>query len=525
MFHFFKKHHILTIILALASVELFSFFGYLHPLAGAVLFWLIIAAVLAVSFWRLEYGLLIALIELFIGSKGYLFSFDIGEITISIRIALFLVIMAVWLAKKIFSKKVSGFRFPRPRQGEAEGGQVSGFSFWFLFLFVALAIGLIQAIILRNDYGNIFFDFNAFLFFAYLFPLAEIFRQPHFGVGVNWQRLGKAAIASVSWVAIKTFIIFYVFAHGMWPYTPMVYKWIRDTGVGEITKMDQGFYRIFFQGQIYELFALIILLGIIGYLINKGFGIRDKGLTNKRYWLLGAGLAAVVILSFSRSFWVGGVAGFLALIFLLIFVLNVKWRQAGIFTVYLAAVFLAGFILIFALMNIPPRKGKPASLSSLVSERATTQEAAGQSRMELLKPLWTGILKHPIIGSGFGATITYNSKDPRILQNYPSGEYTTFSFEWGYLDLWYKMGIFGPLAYIGLIGSVLLALRRVIKEKSEMVLAGISVQAISLGVFAALIALAAVHFFTPYLNHPLGIGFVILSSIFAVFVQKREKQI
>src|SRR3989344_6896098 len=121
MFIFFKQRPILSLIFILASIELFSFFGYLHPLAGAVLFWLIIGAVLVVSFWRLGYGLLIALIELFFCSKGYLFSFDIGETVISIRIALFLVIMAVWLAKKIFSKKVSGFRFPRPRQGEAEG--------------------------------------------------------------------------------------------------------------------------------------------------------------------------------------------------------------------------------------------------------------------------------------------------------------------------------------------------------------------------------------------------------------------
>jgi len=499
MFNFFKKRPIFSLISILASVELFSFFGYLHPLAGAVLFWLIIAATLGMSLWRLEYGLLIALIELFIGSKGYLFSFNINDNVVSVRIAIFLIVMTIWLAKRIFSKKLLSFKF-----------QVSSFSFWFLFLFAALAIGLIQAIILRNNYGNIFFDFNAFLFFAYLLPLVEILREK-----INWERLGKAAIASVSWVIIKTFLIFYVFAHGMWPYTPMVYKWIRDTGVGEITKMDQGFYRIFFQGQIYELLALIIFLAIV-----NGQRLKVKG-----YWLLGAGLAAVVILSFSRSFWVGGTAGLFGLFFLLIFVLKAKWRSVGIFAVYLFAIFLTGFILIFALMNIPPRKGKPASLSSLVSERATTQEAAGQSRMELLKPLWKGILKHPIIGSGFGATITYNSKDPRILQNNPLGEYTTFAFEWGYLDLWYKMGILGPLAYLGLIGSVLLALWRAMKEKTEIILAGISIKAISLGVFAALIALAAVHFFTPYLNHPLGIGFVILSSIFAVFVQKREKQI
>src|SRR3990167_6579707 len=509
MFIFFKQRPILSLIFILASIELFSFFGYLHPLAGAVLFWLIIGAVLVVSFWRLEYGLLIELIELFIGSKGYLFSFDIGETVISIRIALFLVIMAVWLLRKIFSKKVSGFRF-----------QVSSFSFWFLFLFAALAIGLIQAIILRNNYGNIFFDFNAFLFFAYLFPLVEILREK-----INWERLGKAAIASVSWVAIKTFIIFYVFAHGMWPYTPMVYKWIRDTGVGEIVKVDQGFFRVFFQGHIYELLALIVLLGIIGYRCSVKYqvlSINNYLSLVKSHWLLGVGLASVVILSFSRSFWVGGAASLIVLFFLIIFILKTKWRAIGLFLFYIISIFTISFILIFALMNIPPRKGKSISLSGLVSERATVQEAAGQSRMELLKPLWTGILKHPIIGSGFGAIITYNSKDPRILQNNPLGEYTTFSFEWGYLDLWYKMGILGPLAYLGLIGSVLLALWRAMKEKTEIILAGISIKAISLGVFAALIALAAVHFFTPYLNHPLGIGFIILASLFTAFVRNRD---
>src|SRR3989338_7883538 len=490
MFIFFKQRPILSLIFILASVELFSFFGFLYPQAGTILFFLIVSATLVASFWRLEYGLLIILAELFISSKGYLFSLDINGSIVSIRIALFLIIMAVWLARKIFSKS-----------------KVSSFLGWYLFLFASFGIGIVQALVLRNDYSNIFFDFNAFLYFAYLFPLVEILREK-----INWERLGKVAIAAVSWVTIKTFIVFYIFAHGMWPYTPMVYKWIRDTGVGEITRMDQGFYRIFFQGQIYELFALIIFLAIA----------NSQRLRVKYHWLLGAGLAAAVILSFSRSFWVGGVAGLFALFFLLIFVLKAKWRSVSIFAAYLVAVFLAGFILIFALMNIPPRKGKPASLFSLVSERATTQEAAGQSRMELLKPLWKGILKHPIIGSGFGATITYNSKDPRILQNNPTGEFTTFAFEWGYLDLWYKMGILGPLAYLGLIGSVLLALWRAMKEKTEIILAGISIKAISLGVFAALIALAAVHFFTPYLNHPLGIGFIILASLFTAFVRNRD---
>src|SRR3990172_9941899 len=110
MFIFFKQRPIFSLISILASVELFSFFGFLYPQAGTILFFLIVFATLVASFWRLEYGLLIILAELFIGSKGYLFSLDIDGSVVSIRIALFLIIMAVWLARKIFSKsKVSSF--------------------------------------------------------------------------------------------------------------------------------------------------------------------------------------------------------------------------------------------------------------------------------------------------------------------------------------------------------------------------------------------------------------------------------
>lgn len=518
MFSFVKNYQILTLIFALASLELFSFFGYLHPLAGVILFWLILVAALAASVWRLEYGLLVAMAELFIGSKGYLFSLDAGGAVISIRIALFLIIMAVWLAKKFAPKAYLSPRLMSlgftPLAEKAKSFKIP-FLGWYFFLFIALVIGLVQAFVLRNSFSNIFFDFNAFLYFAYLFPLADVLREK-----INWERAGKVVIASVSWVAFKTFLIFYIFAHGIWLYTPSAYKWIRDTGVGEITKMDQGFFRIFFQGQIYELLLLVILLGMASwYFLKKAHYEKIEFL---KLFLFSSILASVVILSFSRSFWVGGGAGLAVLFGLMIFNLRMKWRAIGLFFLYFIGVMAAGFIFIFILMNAPLRKGESVSLSSLVSERATSEEAAGQSRMELLKPLWTGILKHPIIGSGFGATITYNSKDPRILQNNPTGVYTTFAFEWGYFDLWYKMGILGALAYLGLIGSILLALWRAIKEKSGIILAGIDIQAVLLGVFATLIALSAVHFFTPYLNHPLGIGFVVLSSLFAVFTERRK---
>ena len=45
----------------------------------------------------------------------------------------------------------------------------------------------------------IFFDFNAFLYFAYLFPLAEILRENQLGAHM------ESGGSVVSWAALKLF--------------------------------------------------------------------------------------------------------------------------------------------------------------------------------------------------------------------------------------------------------------------------------------------------------------------------------
>ncbi len=106
------------------------------------------------------------------------------------------------------------------------------------------------------------------------------------------------------------------------------------------------------------------------------------------------------------------------------------------------------------------------------------------------------------MGSGFGKRVTYISNDPRVLSFNPSGRFTTFSFEWGYGDLWLKMGIPGLLAY----GALLVFLWRRIPKNYH----------------PAFAALLIVHFFTPYLNHPLGLGVLIAVS---VLVKEKNTQI
>ena len=137
--------------------------------------------------------------------------------------------------------------------------------------------------------------------------------------------------------------------------------------------------------------------------------------------------------------------------------------------------------------------------SSLLSERATqlSDEAGASSRWQLLPELWGKIKTAPILGRGFGATVTYKSQDPRILSTNYSGEYTTYAFEWGWLDVWLKIGLLGLLAYISLLSKLIYD---AIKTNSYL----------CFSLAAGLIIIFFVNIFSPYFNHPLGIGFLIV---------------
>ena len=119
------------------------------------------------------------------------------------------------------------------------------------------------------------------------------------------------------------------------------------------------------------------------------------------------------------------------------------------------------------------------------------------SRWTLLPALWQGIERHPVLGSGFGATVTYTSHDPRVVAA-TGGSYTTYAFEWGWLDHWFKFGIFGIPLMLWIVGRLMF---RSWRSSEPLWIRGTLV--------ASLFALAITHVFTPYLNHPLGIVWLV----------------
>lgn len=478
-------------LLFLVLAEVLSLASFVFPVLNTIGFGLVIVAALVLSLKKLEWGLGLALVELIIGSFGQIFSLDIGGFTLSVRIALFLVIMSVYALRELqqwlATKECSLTPFVRSQVGK-----------WYVGLTVILAVSLAQGL-LRNSFGNAFFDFNNWLYFLYILP---VIRVAHKNLGSLVTTLSFVAVLTL---AVKTLVLEYFFAHNIPGTIKMLYQWTRDYRFGEITFYAQNFYRVFLQSHLWLLFAFFVLLGVHSF--------QDKTQNTKLLRYTFFFITVALVISFSRSLWVGWVVG--TGLFGLLLLVKAKWPfwktlkwGSGVVGVLITAV-----VFIFALINIPPVK-TDTGLGNLLSDRLTVIEAAGSSRINLLEPLVTKIKMSPVLGSGFGSTVTYDSVDPRNLASTAgaSGEYTTYAFEWGYLDLLLKLGIVGTLVYVGLLMFLLKTLYTQIDFRSK-------IYDLRFGLFVSLAALMAVHVFTPYLNHPLGIGFVVLITGY-VFSQR-----
>ncbi|MCX6797645.1 MAG: O-antigen ligase family protein [Candidatus Falkowbacteria bacterium] len=456
---------------AFGGLELLSFIAYFYPGLNVGIFGIIILAALVLTIYRLEYGLLLLIAELIISSKGYLFAAG----GLSLRLILFLIIFLLGVYKLLKNKadfaKLKFFRV--------------GYLFGLVFLF--LLLGVIQGYLRYGLSSNWFHDFNAWLFFA-LLPLLVIIYYKNVDQAV-YNRLILVSSAAVIWLSLKTLFFFFIFAHDFsWSLT--LYKWIRFSGVGEITNIGFNWPRVFLQSQIYAPLAFIFLL-----FWSPAAGRRAKFI----YYSLLSLFLMTTLISFSRSFWVGLLAAYILAAILIIRRSSIRRWLKTIPGLLISA--LASLVLIYCLAFFPFPKSLVSFSADIFQRRANflSADAAVASRWSQLVPLWQKVLEQPIFGQGYGTTITYKSSDPRILQDNPSGEYTTYAFEWGYLDIWLKIGFLGALAY-------LLLLVTVIKRGLADTLV------IKLALATGLTFLLVTNIFTPYLNHPLGISYIMLSS-------------
>ncbi|MBU1165054.1 O-antigen ligase family protein [Patescibacteria group bacterium] len=486
----FKFTFILFVIL-----EALSLLVFFNPLFNALIFLAIVLVTLVLSIKNLQYGLLIILTELFIGGKGYLFAINFGQTSISIRMGLFLAILGVWLYKEYIDRHnlISKYSSLIKKNGLLLTA--------YCLLLISIAYGIINGL-LKNNFNLAYFDFNSWFFFA----LFLIFIQ-----SINLDLLKKVTsilLASVTWVSLKTIIVLYLFSHRFVIIGDGFYKWLRDTGVGEITHIQDDIFRVFFQSHIFVLIGFFVLLTLFVY------SIKDKQIFAKSKWsnqlfiltLFTILVSTTLLISQSRSFWVAGLVTFFGALIFYLFKLKLK---RNIIIGLLVFILILGIFDSVAIWLITQ-----SSSIELLMARSTevTTEAASSSRINQLQPIFAEIKKAPLLGHGFGKTVTYKSADPRIVSQNPDGMYTTYAFEWGYLDTWLEIGLIGLLIYLILIGLLILYGLKLYKTSGHKTLI--------LGLLLGLTSLVIANVFTPYLNHPLGIGYVLLLT--ALFQKEKR---
>lgn len=431
---------------------------------GSAAAWLLIVVLLIGLGWRWpQIPALVSLAELVVGGKGYLLSLTVQGNDVPIRIGIF---FSVALTAGLW-----WFRQRRPWP----------LPYWrpvlALVAWIAIATGL--GLVRGYDVQTVLTDANGYGFLLAI-PLWWVLWRTR----PDWREWAMVVVlAGVTWLAVKTWLLVYLFSHQPF-FINDIYRWVRQTGVGEITLIQAPEYRVFLQSHVYSLLAFIVTFTAAVYARAPRWWM----------WPMIAGAFATSA-SLSRSFWVGlAVAGATTAVW---FIRTEGWRRLRrwLMILPLAATVWLATAWAFQWPYIFPSPGgrAPNVIASRLTAPASAQ--AGDARLNQISPLWQKIKTSLIIGHGFGSSVTYYSTDPRV-----RGLRTTSAFELGYLDQLLKFGLVGLGLFGWLIWSVLKAMTR---SRTRWLLGG------------SLVALLAVHLTTPYLNHPLGLGWLALCGIYA----------
>jgi O-antigen ligase len=467
---------------SLIIADIFFFYTHTFPRFEIVFFIITCLALFYLMLKKSSFIVYIPLLELFVGSQGHLMDLNINGFTVSLRMAIFILAFLAGI-RYLFKRK--RFDFLK-----------SSYLIPILIYLGMLILGIVIALFKNRGLIDIFFDLNGYLFIFILPIFYQIAKDQKI-----FKNLFYIFLAGSFFFSIKTILTFYIFSHHFPGVNlTILYEWLRDSRIGEITIVNPSFFRIFFQSQIYILISLIITFCILAFKRDL-VDLKDKKLL---ITLSVLNLSALLI-SLSRSYWVG-LAVFLFMLFVWLIVKKIKFLE--IIKVYLKFIGITALsvLFIFLLVKVPYTD---TDLDDLFAKRLTSGEAASNSRLELLPHMLEKIKAQPILGNGLAQEITYMSHDPRNRnEKNPDGSVTTYSFEWGWLSIWMKFGILGLLAYLYLILKILIDSVKLAMKKwprSE----GILIISLAL----SLITISVIHVFSPYLDHPLGIGFLVISII------------
>ncbi len=473
MKQFFGKEY--WILLALSgAMFLDAIVSYAFNL-GTITLAIYFVIALVVAYKRLEWGIVFAFLELFTNPHGKLIFTTLFGQTLPLRMVIFGAVMLAWFALFVQGKARIDLARAKP----------------FLVLSVGAALGFMGLFI--NNPSFAFQDGNAYIYLLYLAPILSI----------QWESVSKRLLlqclaAGATWVTALSFGILYLYTHFTEPQLVNVYLFLRDVRIAEITPIISTVYRVFIQSQF---FVIVFAIMAIALLFEK----QEKQTVKQLVAILSLAIA-VVVLSLSRSFWFGLVLAILSLTILWFVSVRPGFKEVLTFLRRSILSVVIGLFALVAIVLFPfPQRSTDVDLSDVFKQRASS-DVAISSRWQLFDPMWQAIEEAPILGNGFGKTVTFISDDPRVRAINAEGIWETYSMEWGWFEVWLKMGIFGLLGFV--ILGIYLAIGFIAQLKGEH-------RWLAISFLTSLVFLYATHMFSPYVNHPIGLGFLLFAFIFA----------
>jgi len=418
-----------------------------------------------VYFKKPRYGWYMVLGEILLGGSGhYLEFFGLSVRTVFIHTFLFL-----WIVHSFGDKTI------RPRL------HIPHRLFFFLIpIFFFAIVSTILGIVNGHTIQHIFQDALPFSFLLLLLPAYEEVKSEQ-----TQAYLARLLAVFLIGGAIISLSAFLWYSADIGSVHDGFYTWFRDSALGKITYIGSDFFRIVLPEHILVVPLVLLISSLL---------MRNE--SHNQYWrlMVGAGLLTMA-LNMSRTYMVALVVGFIVL----------KWKHLWRRWIPVTIGALAMLAIFLTSLSFGASGEKTFGWEMIggrfLSIVHPSTEISTYTRMSLFKPIFHVIQAHPLIGSGFGQTISFYV--PSLAQTL-----TSTNFGWGYLEMWAKLGFFG-------LASFMLAVVFLLYDISYSVISLSDYQDFYVGVLAGVVALLVINVTDPALFQTFGLLYLIFAIVVA----------
>lgn len=456
----------LWLLLLFFAVRVGSFFLNGHLIIQGILVFTLLMLLGILFFKNPTSAWCLVLTEIFLGGSGHYLEF----LGLSIRTLFIAFFIFLWLAQLL-------------SQGNLKQTLNIHNTTNILLLILALFLtwSFFNGLHNNHTFAGAFADLIPFSFLLLLFPSYYFFTDEK--IQDYLVRLIAVFLMGTSIFSLTTFL---AFSTGLLKIHDVFYQWYRDVDLGKITDLGLGFFRIV---EPMHLVIVPIILLIASLLMRN-----EK---HNNMWRVMLSLATLtLVLNLSRGYFLALLVGLVIL----------KFKHSWKSWLKVSSVTIAIIVVLFSGISLLASGGKTfgweqfgVRLKSLTTPQI---EISTDTRMMILPAILDVIKTNPFLGIGLGSTVTFMN-----IRNYDM--ITTSQYDWGYLEMWAEMGIFGALS---LLIVYLYAIYKIVTKIKNIP----DWHDFDVGLLAGLVAFLIMNITIPALFHVFGILFLMFTILIGI---------